>query len=397
MGVFDFLGDIFGSGESPERPPVPQYQLPEWARGLPPEILQVIRRGIGAQVPTPAEYGISSQVLQSLLQPQIGRLAEPAEYGLVSRGLQELAGLQPEQFQLPIEDILGAQQAQQAIQQQNWLQQIRPQLAAAGQLDSTYEANLLADYLQQQQAQQLGLGAQLRTQQALENLATQRWLPGFQAGALGQLGALGAQRAAIPQYNIELQKWLPAFQAGIAGQLAGLGGQRAALGLQNIQLPFQTTIPALQGMYTTGLTEADRRFQQAMAGYQQEMDVYNQAQQQRQGLASLGLGLGVGALTGGMGLLPGIASGWMGAGKGALMGMGGLGSLGTMATLGTLFPPTGGQQPTTTMASLFARGSFGTLGYPYGRGIGMGGGGIGMGFVDPLIYGRTQRIPGALY
>lgn len=225
IGVGLGLNRLLG-GDDEEEPQAPGLAIPAWAQGLPPEILDMIRQQAGQQLPEPAEYGISSQALQAML------------------------GYQPEQFQLPISDIQQALAAQQQLQMQDYQRQIRPILAQQGQLDSTYYADLLGKYLQGQQAQTYGTTADLLTQQALQNL--------------------------------NLQQWLPQFQAGVAGQLAGLGGQRAGIGQFNLQLPFQTTIPALQQMYGTGLQEAGQQFSANLIPYQQDLQKYmaDQAQQQ---------------------------------------------------------------------------------------------------------------------
>ncbi len=275
--------NLFGCkcGKGGSAPEAPQYQQPEWAAGIPEETLGLIRQGIGQQVAAPEEYGVASQALQGLL------------------------GYQPEQFQLPVQEIQDALAAQQAIQMEQYQQQIRPLLAAQGQLDSSYHTNLMGDYLQGQQAQTYGTTADLLTQQA--------------------------------QQNQQIQQWLPQFQAGIAGQLAGVGGQQANLDLQNIQLPYQTTIPALQQQYGQGLDLGDRETQQANLQYQQQLDQYNQQQQQLQGLYS---GLGSLALTAGTGGIGALAKGGSFL-KGAGSALGGL-SGGASALSGL-----GGQQPLT--------------------------------------------------
>jgi len=311
-----WLSDLFGS--SPERPAVPSWQPTPGLEGLPAEIRALIQQGVGAQVPEPAEYGVTSEALQRMLQ------------------------LQPEQFQLPIEDLLQAQQAQQAIQQQDWLKQIRPGMAAQGQLESTYMTDLLGDFIRRQQVESLGMGSQLRMQEALENLTTQRWLPEYQAGVAGQLGALG--------------------------------GQRAQLGLQNIQLPFQTTVPAFQQLYGTGLSEAQQRMQQQMAGYQQEMDVYNQQKQSYDQMRAMLWQGGLGAVTGGLGAIPGLAGGLEGVTTGALGGL--TGQLGTMAGGGLqqqdysgLLKTLGlGGQPQPAATTRYMP-QWGTSGFNYGAGL----------------------------
>lgn len=266
LGLNFLKKSILYFGGDEEEPTAPAFTLPEWARGLPPETLELIRGQVGAQVAEPAEYGISSQALQQML------------------------GYQPEQFQFPMEEIQQAMAAQQALQMEQYQKQIRPTLAGMGQLDSTYYANLLSDFMKGQQAQTYGTTADLLTQQAQQNLQT--------------------------------QQWLPQFQAGVAGQLGGLGGQRAGLEQFNLQLPFQTTIPALQQMYGTGLQQAGQEFQAALVPYQQQLQSYQQQQQQQaalmQGLGSLSLMAATGGMSGAMGLIPGVT----GFGGGAMMGLG---------------------------------------------------------------------------
>lgn len=251
-----------GGGGSDEPAPLPtfQSQIPDWAQGLPPEILQYIRQGVGQKLTEPSEYGISSQALQNLLQ------------------------YQPSQFQYPMEDIQKALAAQQAIQLQQYQQQIRPVLAQQGQLDSTYYANLLGNYLQGQQAQTYGTTADLLTNQATQN------------------------------YN--LQQWLPQFQSNIASQLGNVGTLRSNVNQYNMQYPYSTYIPALSGMYGTGLNQAQQQYNAAMAQWQSDEQQRQKEQEQQAGflgsLGSLG-GMGLGALlalpTGGMSVLAGAMLG----------------------------------------------------------------------------------------
>jgi len=244
-GALDPFG-LFGGGEQPIPP---QFQLPEFAQGLQPEILDLIRGQSGQTLQQPDEFGIASNALQGLLQQQ------------------------PDQFQLPIQEIQDALSAQQDIQMQQFLDTIRPIAARQGQLDSSAFQNQVGGFLQNQQAQSLGSRADLLTQQALQNLQTQRALPGF--------------------------------QAGVAGQLAGLGGQRAGIDQFNLQLPFNTSIPALQNVFSQGLSQGDREFQSALLPFQQQQNQFDQEQAQRQQLLQ-GLGsLGTSALTGGFSALGG--------------------------------------------------------------------------------------------
>lgn len=264
------LSQLFGGGDQ-ETPEAPAFQLPQWAQGLPPEILNLIRGQVGQQLPVPQEFGMARQTLQDLL------------------------ALQPQQFQLPIEQIQQALAAQQALQMQQYQQQIRPALAGAGQLDSTYHANLLGQFLQGQQAQTYGTTADLLTQQALQNL--------------------------------QLQQYFPQMRAGVAGQLAGLGGQQAGIGQFNLQLPFQTTIPALQQMYGMGLGQAGQQFQAGLVPYQAQLQQQQQQQAQQQQLMQ-GLGsLAMSGLSGGLGAIGGLYPESLGIstfGQGALAGLGGL-------------------------------------------------------------------------
>ena len=253
-------------GEEPTAPSF-QSQIPDWAKNLPPEILQYIRQGVGQQLQEPSEYGISSQALQNMLQ------------------------YQPSQFQFPMGDIQAALAAQQAQQFADYEKQITPILAGQGQLDSTYYANLISDYLRGQQTQRLGTTADLLTQQA--------------------------------QQNYNLQQWLPQFQAGVAGQLGGIGQQRQGVGQFNMTYPYQTYIPALQQMYGTGLQQAGQQYQSALVPYQQQLQNYQQSQQQQQALMQALGGLAMGAGTGALGGAAGLYGTGVGAGKGALLGLSG--------------------------------------------------------------------------
>jgi len=278
MGFRDFMSDYTPLGmmglydKSPERPSYPGYDTSK-LQPLIDEYLGLARQGQGQQVGMPQEFDISSQYLQGLMQQQ------------------------PSQYELPIDDINKALQAQQEIQMQDYMKQIRPTLARQGQLDSSYYTNLLGDYKQGQQSDYLTNYANLLTNQAQTNLQNQQWLTGQQAGA--------------------------------AGQLAGIGGQRAGVDLQNIQLPFQTTLPALQQGY--GMQEGlqNNLFNQQLGAYGQEMDVYNQNKQSYDQTRAMLWQAALGAATGGMGMIPGVTGGMMGAGTGALGGA--TGQLGSMA------------------------------------------------------------------
>jgi len=100
----------------------------------------------------------------------------PAEYGLASNKFQSLMGTDP------TEQIMAGLNAQQDIDRQKYEKYINPLMASQGQYDSTYRANMLGDYLAQQQSTALGQRGQLA-----------QWVPEFQAGLAGQLGNLGSQ------------------------------------------------------------------------------------------------------------------------------------------------------------------------------------------------------------
>lgn len=260
MGLFDFFGA--------ERPDAPQFQMPSWAQGLPEEMLQYIRQGVGQQLQQPQEYDIASQQLQQLL------------------------GQQQSQFQLPIEAIQKALAAQQQQQYRDWSEQINPILANQGQLDSSYHANLVGRYLQDQQTASLGNTANLLTQQAQENLNTQRWYP--------------------------------QMQAGLAGQLAGVGSQKSDVSRFNITSPYQTYIPAMSGAYGQGMNLAQNQYNAALVPYQQHLQEYNQDKaSEAQFWQQLG-GAATAAATGGLGGSMGMYGSGIGGGQGALMGLSGI-------------------------------------------------------------------------
>ena len=272
-------------GKSGKAPSAPAYQMPSYAQGLPEEQLALIRSASGKTAAMPQEYDIASQSLQGLL------------------------GTSPDQFQFPMQDIQQALAAQQGIQYQDYLNQIRPIMAAQGQLDSSGYTNRISDFLKGQQSQTYGTTADLLTQQAMQNL--------------------------------HLGQWLPHFQSGIAGQLAGLGGQRSALDQFNLTLPFQTTIPALGGVYGQGMQLGDRNTQQANMQYQAQLQDYMQKQQQQsqmfQQLGQLGMSGLTGGLSGAAGMLGG-AKGMAGFGGGFMQGL--QGTAGT-ASLLNQFPGLG--------------------------------------------------------
>lgn len=270
--AIDPLG-IFGDGEDGQ-PQAPRFQLPAAIQGLDQETVDLIRSQVGSQAGIPQELDIASQALQGLV------------------------GFQPsrEPFQLPIQDIQAALQAQQDIQKQQFLQELRPVAAAQGQLESTGFTNQLANFLQGQQAQSLGTTADLLTQQALQDLAFQQ----------------------------QLQTFTPQFQAQTAGQLAGLGGQRSGIEQFNLQLPFQTTIPAFQNAQQIGLDQASREFSASLIPFQQQQQAFQQQQAQQSALLRGLGGLAVGAATGGLGFLPGISAGF---GSALAGGLGGAGQL----------------------------------------------------------------------
>lgn len=289
----------FGGDE--DAPQAPQFNLPPWAQGLPPEILELIRGQVGQQVQEPAEFGIASQQLQQLL------------------------GIQPEQFQFPTEEINRALQAQQALQFEEFQRQIRPLAAAQGQLESTGFTNQIGQFLQGQQAQSLGINADLLTQQALQNLQTQRAIPGF--------------------------------QAGVAGQLAGLGGQRAGIDQFNLQLPFQTTIPAFQSLFGQGLQQAGGEFQAASQQFGADFGQFQQQQQQQAALMQALGGFGASALTGGLGALA-FPSLDLSVGQGALLGLGGF-NPSSLFGAQQLFNPGGAVQQSTRFNPNLSQQQFG--------------------------------------
>jgi len=140
--------------------------------------------------------------------------------------------------------------------------------------------------------------------------------------------------------NLQLQQFIPQFQSGIAGQLAGVGGQRAALDQFNLTLPFQTTIPAFQQQFGLGLQQGDAVTKQANLQFQSDLAQFNDDEARRrkliQGAAALGTAALTGGLSSGAGFLPGVTSfggggallGAQGVGAGSFLGAGGGGGTG---------------------------------------------------------------------
>lgn len=344
------LRDILGFGKSPERPAYPGYDTSQ-LQSLIDEYLNLVRGGVGKTLTEPSEYGLVSQRLQNLLgfQPSITQITTPQEYGIASQALQDILGLQPEEFQFPMADIQKALEAQQAVQLEDYLKQIRPVLAQQGQLDSSYYTNLLGDYIQRQQAQTYGTTADLLTQQALQNLQLQQYFPQLRSGVAGQLAGLGGQQADIQRLNAQLQYLLPEYQSGILNQLQGVGGARAGIQEFNLQYPYSTYIPALAQGYNLQKALQDQSFQQALGAYGQEMGVYNQAKQSYDQMRALLASVGIGALTGGTGWLPGLEKGLTGAVTGGALGAGGLQNLATPFILQNM--------PSMDLSSLLGLGS----------------------------------------
>lgn len=315
-------------GDSPERPPFPGYDISQ-LQPLIDEYLNLVRSGVGKTLAEPSEYGLVSQQLQNLLgfRPPITQIGMPQEYGIASQTLQDILGLQPEAFQFPMADIQKALQAQQQLQYQDYLNQVRPIMAQQGQLDSSAYTNLIGKFLQGQQAQTYGTTADLLTQQAQQNLALQQYFPQLRSGVAGQLAGLGGQQADLQRLNAQLQYLLPEYQSGILSQLQGIGGARSGIEQYNLQYPYSTYIPALQQGYNLQKGLQDQLFQQALGAQQQEMGVYNQAKQSydatRAMLWQVGIPMAMGGITG-------LATGGLaGMGTGALQGLGqGLGNIG---------------------------------------------------------------------
>lgn len=197
-----------------EAAPLPNFSsfIPSWANGLPPEILSEIQKYVGREIPMPGEYGQTGEALTNLLN------------------------YSPSNFSFPMEDIQKALDAQQGLQFEQYQKQLRPVMAGQGQLDSTYYANMISDFLKNQQAQKYGTTADLLTQQATQ--------------------------------NFDLSKWLPTFKSNVASQIQGLGGAKSNINQWNLEYPFQSYIPAQQGMYNTGLNQAQQQYASAMAQWQ---------------------------------------------------------------------------------------------------------------------------------
>ena len=190
-----------------------------------------------------AESAIASsallQELEKMYRSYIGQsISTPAEWGQQGDVYTQLLNYTPEQFAYPMDDIQKALASQQALQLEDYQKQLRPMLAAQGQLDSTYYANLLGDYLQGQQSQSLSNTANLLTNQATQN------------------------------YN--LAQWLPQFKQSVAGSLGNLGQNRLSLEEQNLMLPMNTYIPGLANLYGMGQQTAAQQYQDALAQWQFE-------------------------------------------------------------------------------------------------------------------------------
>lgn len=287
-----------GCGKKEQQPTIPSYSRAE----IPADLLSYIQSGVGKTLAEPSEYGISSQALQDLL------------------------GYTPEQFQYPMDEIQQALAAQQALQMEQYQKQLRPIMANQGQLDSTYYANMIGDYLKGQQAQTYGTTADLLTNQATQ--------------------------------NYDLSKWLPTFRGGAAEALAGLGSNRTGIQQYNMEYPYKTYIPAYQSAYGQSMDEGANRYQSAMNQFNQDMANYNQKMAEKAAKAELisrfggmpagiwyGESSGVGsapAMQGSMKNLE-LASGLMGAGGGGTgMGGGGGGEI-DWTQLYSSQPPTSSQ------------------------------------------------------
>lgn len=270
-GIYPIAGGCGGGDDEPPMPPA-RPTAEQVLSGSPrlSELDQMVRQYIGKSLTMPGEWGEASDVYRELL------------------------GYTPEQFQFPISDIQKALEAQQALQFEGYQKQLRPILANQGQLDSTYYANLVSDYLKGQQAQSYGTTADLLTQQALQNLQLSQWLPQFRADIAGLLGDVGSQKLGLDQYNL--------------------------------MLPLQTYIPGLENLYGLASGEADRQYQNLMSRYQYDLGNFQRNQQQRAGgMGAIGQigGAALGALlaipTGGLSMAA-IPAMMGGAGLGASLG-----------------------------------------------------------------------------
>lgn len=298
-GQFWGLGGNNGDDGGPPAPP--QYELPAWAQGLPEEQLKYIRQYLGTQLQEPSEYGMASNTLQGLLNysPQLSYLQMPSEYDTVGQGFGNLLNYQPSQFQFPMEEIQRALDAQQAMQLQQYQNQIRPVLAKQGQLDSSYYTNLLDKYLQGQQTSRLGNTANLLTQQATQNYDLSKWLPQLKTSALSGLSALGGARTGINQYNAtlnnNLQTYLPQLRSSTATTLANLGGLRSGIQEYNLGIPLKGQ-SAFGDVYGEGINLANNQYNVANNQWQQAMKQYENDQAQNAAkISSMGQ-LGGGAL-----------------------------------------------------------------------------------------------------
>lgn len=332
-----------GGGGGDEAPAIPQMMTPEQQIASSPRLTefdQMLRQYIGKSYGMPAEWTTATDVYSNLLNyiPQLTQLQEPAEYGQMAQGLQGLLDYTPERFAYPMADIQKALEAQQALQLEQYQKQIRPVLAGQGQLDSTYYANLLDQYLRGQQAQTYGTTADLLTQQALQNLQLSQWAPQFKSNILGQVGNLGQVRQGTQQYNVALQnalqEWIPYQRQNMAAALAGMGSQKLGLEQQNLMLPLSTYIPGLQNLYGMGTEESNRQYGAAMNAYNTALQEYEA--NKKGGLfggltgaaGGAALGLALAPFTGGSSLLL--------AGLGAGVG-GAAGAMGPQGTGGSLF------------------------------------------------------------
>lgn len=336
MGLFSSIGDILsygvddmwkdalgGGGDKYSAPIAPQWeqQIPEALKNYFPDMLAYLNSLKGGQLQMPAEYDLVSQQLQSLLgfQPSITQIPEPSEYGQASQYLQNYLN-NPPSFNYPMQDIMKALEAQQALQYQDYLEQIRPIAARQGQLDSSAYTNAIGKYLQGQQSTSYNRIADLLTQQALTNLGIQQTLPGVAQG----LSGIGAQRGDIQRLNAQMQYLLPQYQSGILSQLQNLGTAKTGINEFNLQYPYSSYIPAMSNLYGQGMNYAGQQYQSEMVPYNQEMQIQlaNKAAsdaQQQQLMGMLG-SLALSAGTGGLGAMLSGGSFLTGAG-GALTNM----------------------------------------------------------------------------
>ena len=240
--------------------PMWEQQIPESLQSYFPDMVAYLNSLKGQQLQMPTEYGQAGDYLSNYLN-------------------------NPPSFNYPMEDIMKALEAQQALQQQDYLNQLRPLYAQQGQLDSSAYTNAIGKYMQGQQSTSYNRIADLLTQQALTNLGIQQTLPGVAQG----LSGIGTQKAGIEQFNLNQ--------------------------------PYQSYIPAMNILYNQGMNYATNQYGSEMVPYQQEMEIQlankaaSQAQQQ-QLMGMLG-SLGLTAVTGGLGGLLG-GTGFMAGAGGAL-------------------------------------------------------------------------------